>query len=228
MHLRRLLAATVATALVGPAALVAAGSPASAATATRIVGSDGKAWLTASSYRSQPGVPVYGESLSLSVNVETTAGEQVYDGTITVQRQLPGRDWKTIKSASSAYLYETIKAVGNANYRVLYSGSGDYAPSTDAVSSKVQRKFDITAQSGKRLGLAGKVAPKGKNKIVVLKKQGKKWKHFKSVRSNKKGRFFAKLPAPAKRGAKLFWRLEIKGGKAFAKTSSITYYTTKY
>jgi FlaG/FlaF family flagellin (archaellin) len=227
MHLRRLLAATVATALVGPAALVAAGSPASAATATRIVGSDGKAWLTAG-YRSQPGVPAYGDSLSLSVNVETTAGQQVYDGTITVQRQLPGRDWTTIKSASSAYLYETIKAVGNANYRVLYSGSGDYAPSTAALSSKVQRKLDITAQSGKRLGLEGKVAPKGKNKIVVLKKQGKKWKHFKSVRSNKKGRFFAKLPAPASRGAKLFWRLEINGSKAFAKTRSITYYTTKY
>ncbi|GAB3195145.1 hypothetical protein GCM10027062_01350 [Nocardioides hungaricus] len=226
MRLRRILAAAVVTSLAAPAALLTS-SPAAAATATRIVGgSDGKGWLYASSYRSQPGVPAYGDTLSLSINVVTDAGQQVYDGTLTVQRKVPGSDWKTIGSESSAYLYKSIKAVGNASYRVLYSGTADYAPATAGVTSKVQRKLDLQGISGKRAGVKGKVSPKLKGKVVILKKQGKKWKRFKAVRTNKKSRFVVYLPAPRK--GKYFWRIQIASSKAFATTNSRTYYTRKY
>ncbi len=60
----------------------------------------------------------------------------------------------------------------------------------------------------------------------MLKKQGKKWKKFKTVRTNKKSRFAVYLPAP--RRGKYFWRIQIASSKAFATTNSPTYYTTKY
>ena len=226
MRLRRILAAAVVTSLAAPATLLSTTLPASAATATRIVGgTDGKGWIYPSSYRSQPGAPVYGDTLSLSINVETDTGTQVYDGTLTVQRQVPGKDWKTIATSSSAYLYESTKAVGNATYRVLYSGSGDYAPSSDAVSGKVQRKLDLQGVSGKRAGIKGKVSPKYHGKVMVLKKQGKKWKKFKTVRTNRKSRFVVYLPAP--RRGKYFWRIQIASSKKFATTQSKVYYTKR-
>jgi hypothetical protein len=228
MRIRRHLTALLATALVATAvSLVASGSPASAATATHITGSDGASWLTRSSYQTQPGVPVYGDTLSLSVNVETDTGEQVYDGSLTVQRQLAGQStWTTVASADSAYIYKSIKAVGNASYRVVYSGSGDYSPSSAGVVAKVQHKMDITGTSGRQAGLKGKASPKYHGKIAILKKDGKKWKKFKTIRSDKKGHFSVKLPAPRK--GKFFWKLTIKSSKAFAPTTSATYYTIKY
>ena len=227
MRLRRILAAAVVTSLAAPAALLTTAAPASAATATSIVsGTEGKGWIYPSSYRSQPGVPRYGDTLSLSINVVTDGGSQVYDGTLTVQRLLPGGDWKTIATSSSAYLYDSTTAVGNATYRVLYGGSGDYAPSDAAVTGKIQRRLDLTAVSGKRAGIKGKVSPKYHGTVLVLKKQGKQWKKFKTVRTDKRSRFVVYLPAP--RRGKYFWRIQIASNKAFATTNSQTYYTTKY
>ena len=160
-------------------------------------GTDGKAWIyRTSSYATQPGAPVFGESLSLSINVVAGA-TQVYDGTLTVQRQLPGKDWKTIATSASAYLYDTIKAVGNANYRVLYSGSGDYAPSSAAVTSKVQRKLTYKNAGTRRVVLSGKVSPKYKGKVIILKQQGKKWKKFKTVRTQQQGQVQDAAAGPA-------------------------------
>lgn len=226
MRLRRVLAAAVATALAAPVAVLAtSAAPASAAVATKIVGgTDGKPWIYRSSYATQPGVPVFGDTLNLSIEVADANGAQVYNGTLTVQQKLAGKkSWKTIKTSSTAYLFDTIKAKGNATYRVLYSGSGDYSPSGAQGKVKVQRKFDIDTISGKRAGLKGKVSPKFKGKIVVLKKQGKKWKKWKTVRTNKKSRFVVYLPAP--RTGRIYWQLKIGSTKAFSTTNSIKYYT---
>jgi len=228
MHIRRLLAALTTAAVAGPAlAVVASAAPAAAATATHIVGSDGGAWISGPSYRTQPGVPVFGDSLSLSINVVTDGGDQVYDGTLTVERQLAGQStWTTVASSTSAYLYDSTDAKGNAAYRVTYSGSGDYAGSTATVVAKIQRKLDITPTSGRTAGMNVKVSPKYKGAITVLKKQGKTWKKYKTVRTNSKSRVWFSLPAPRK--GKWFWRLTIRSAKTFATTKSGVYYTRKY
>lgn len=224
MRLRRIIVAAVVTTLAAPAALLTSSTAATAATATQIVGgTEGKGWIyKSSSYATQPGAPVFGDSFSLSINV-VAGSTQVYDGTLTVQRQLPGKDWKTIATSGSAYLYETIKAVGNANYRVLYSGSGDYAPSSDGVSSKVQRKLDYRDVGGRTVVLAGKVSPKFKGKVLVFKQQGKKWKKFKTLKTSKKGTFRTPLPAP--RSGRYYFKLEIPASRAFTKTQSGKFYT---
>lgn len=226
MRIGRHLTAALATVLtVGAVSLV--GPAASAATATKIVsGTDGKGWIYDSSYRTQPGAPVYGDTLTLSIEVETTAGDQVFDGTITVQRQLPKHGWKTIKTASSAYLYDTVKAVGNANYRVLYSGSGDYSPSSAGVKSKVQHKLEYKNVGSRHVVLSGKVSPKYKGKAVIFKKHGKKFKKYKTVHTNKKGKFRTPLPAPRK--GRYYWKIQVPSNKSFTKTQSPKFYTYSY
>jgi hypothetical protein len=228
MRARRLIGTLTATVLAaGTMSLVGVASPASAATATKITGGDSKHWISISSRSTnQPGAPAYGSTISLSINVETTSGDQVYDGSLQVQRQLPGQSWKTVKSASSAYLYDSIKAVGNAKYRALYSGTADYAASAVGVTSKVQRKLDYRNVGDRRVVLKGKVSPKYHGKVTLLKQVGKKWKRYKMLRTNKKGVFKTPLPAPRK--GRYYWHLEIPKSKAFTATKSAKFWTYSY
>lgn len=224
MRLRHFVAAALTTVLAAPTALLTTTAPAHAATATTIVGgTEGKPWIyRSSSTAQQPGVTVYGDRIALSIEVEAN-GSQVYDGTLTVQRRLPGHGWKTIKTSDSAYLYDSTTAVGNADYRVLYSGTADYAPTSAGVSAKVQRKLTIKNVGTRRVVLDGKVAPKYHGKVTIFKQHGKKWRKYKTVRSNKRSHFSTPLPAP--RRGKYYWKVEIASSKAFAKTQSGRFYT---
>jgi hypothetical protein len=219
LRVRRLLAAVVTTGLIAPtAAVVATSAPAAAATATQIVsGSEGRSWLHVNKY-SGKGAAVYkSDTISLSINVADAAGEQVYDGGLTVQRKLKGnKTWKTIATSTSAYLYKSIKVLGTGSYRVLYAGNAEYAPASAQSSVKAQRDVDINGISGRKTGFEGKISPKAKVKIVVQKKVGKKWKKFRTAASNKKGRFRVVLPAPGRRGTKFHWKITFKGSKGFA------------
>ena len=156
MRLRLIVAAALTTVLAAPTALITTTAPAHAATATKIVGgTSGKPWIYRSSSSSnQPGAMVYGDTISLSINV-VAGSDQVYDGSLTVQRKLPGGSWKTVKTSSSAYLYDSMKAVGNAAYRVLYSGTADYAPSSAGAKAKVQRKVTVRNVGQRRVVLDG-------------------------------------------------------------------------
>jgi hypothetical protein len=109
---------------------------------------------------------------------------------------------------------------------VTYSGSGDYAPSTDAVSTSIQRKLTVTSKMGRTIVVTIKVGPKYRGPITILKKQGKAWKKFKTVRTNAKSRASFTLPAP--RTGRWYWKFTIRADKSFAATQSPTYYTYKY
>jgi len=232
MHVRRLIGSLLATTLAATTLVaVATTAPASAATPVTIIsGTSGKPWIYPSSYRSQRGAPVAGSSLSVSVNVTAPGVETVYAGTVAVQRLVPGSSWKTVLTSANAYLYDTLKVVSNAQYRVVYSGGTNYQGSFDpAVSAgktiKAQRKLTTSTLSGRKAGFKGKISPKKKVKIVVLKKQGKKYKKFKTLRTSKKGRFTVVLPAP--RRGKFFWKIIFKGDKKF-QPSTIKGNTYKY
>jgi hypothetical protein len=228
MHLRRLLPAVVAVALAGPTAALATSSPAAAATtATHVVGADNGPWLAPPASQAQPGALVYGDRLSLAVNVVTDGGEQVFEGTLAVQRRLAGASaWTTVATTTTADLYSSVRAVGNATYRVLYSGTETYAASSVAATVKVQHKLALTGTSGRQAGIKGAVSPKYRGPVTVLKKTGKRWTKFKTVRTSPRSRFFVTLPAPRK--GKYFWRLTIRSSRAFAVTQSPVYYTTRY
>lgn len=232
MPVRRALATTLVSTLVASATAIGT-IPASAGattTGTRIVsGSSTVPWISASGYQDQPGAVVTGGTLSLWIDVETTDGVAVYDGTLTVQRLLAGAtQWQTVATSDTAWLYDSVPAQRNATYRVLYSGNDTYQPSQASAAVPVQKRLALTPESGRRLGLAGKITPRGKNKVVVLKKQGRRWKKFKTVTSNRKGRFFASVTAPRRRGAKYYWKVQIAGSRTYAVTRSAVYYTTRY
>ena len=218
MRIRPFLAALLTTALVGPtAAVISTAAPASAAEATRVVsGSSNGPWLQPG-YRSQGKVPAVGESLYVSIDVQTTSGADIYEGSVAVQFKAAGTSkWKTLKSVSTPYMYETLKARQNGTYRAVYSGTAAYSASSASKTQKVQRKVAIQGISGKRAGFKGKVTPKGKTKIVIQKKSGKKWKGFRTLKTDKKGRYTVYLPAP--RSGRFEWKITFKGNKKFTQT----------
>ncbi len=231
MRIRRHLTALLATVMVSSTVAlvgVATTAPASAATATQVVsGTSGKPWIYPSSYRTQPGAPVYGSSLSLSINVKTTDGTSVYDGTLKVQRQLPGQSWTTIKSSSSAYIYDSIKAAKNANYRAVFTPSTpEFAASSSTKTVKVQRKITYKNVGNRKVVLRGKVSPKTSGSMLVYKQSGKTWKRYKAARLNSNSVFQMGLPAPRK--GRYYWKLVIPAGKGFVKSQTGRFYTYSY
>jgi hypothetical protein len=235
MNARRFIGSLLATALAATSlGVIATASPAAAATATSIVpAGSGTSWITYSNYRQQPGAPAVGDTIDFAIDVRSNDGSgDPYAGTVIVQRQLKGSStWVTIAKSDYPFLYGSTKAVSNAYYRAVYSGGSSSTTSwTGSSATKavaVQRKLNITPKN-RPLGLVVKVAPKGKVAITVLKKQGRKWKRYRVVRTNRVGRAFVRLPAPAKRGKKAYWKLQIKPSRNFALTQSGIYYTTKY
>ena len=231
MRLRRIFAALVVTTLAAPTALLTTATPATAGTtgttATKIVpGTSGHGWIYRSSYATQPGALVYGDTLELAVKVVDSSGNQVFDGSLAVQRQLPGKSWTTIKSVSDAYLYDSTKAVGNAKYRVLYSGTSTYAPSGAGVSAKVQRKITFRDVGSRRVVLSGKVAPGYHGKVMIMKQKGKRWTRYKVVRANKRSHFQTPLPAPRK--GRFYWRIQLPKGGGFVASQTGRFYTYSY
>lgn len=234
MRARRLIGSAIATALAATTLGFVSSAPANAVETvqTRIVsGSDGRDVF--SSY-SKP--LKYGDSISISVNVEALINgvwTQIYNGPVSVTETVVGKAARTVAATTdSAYLYDSVPARGNAVYTVNYAGGTggypqvNYAPTSASYSvNGVQRALSTKTLSGKRAGFTGKLTPAAKTKITVFKKAGKKYKKFKTLKSNKKGKFKVVLPAP--RRGKFYWRIVFKGNKQFA-ASTIKGSTYKY
>lgn len=232
MRLRRILAAAVVTTLAAPTALLVSSSPAAAATGTKIVPSNGKSWIQPGS-KTQPGPSATGDTLYFYINVVSTDGSgDPYAGTLSVQRKLAGsKSWKTIATSSYAGYSGSTKAIKNATYRAVYSGgaSGDtsWTGSSADKSVKVQRNIEIkNVGPSRQVVLQGKIKPKYKGAVAIYKKNGKKWKKFKTVRTNKKSTFRTPLPAP--RSGRYYWNVKIKPGKGFAGSQTGKFSTYSY
>lgn len=226
MRARRLIGSALATALAATTlGLVGAGSATAVDTVqTRIVsGSEGRDVL--SSYRT----PVkYGESISVSVNVEALINgvwQKIYNGPVAVTETVVGQAATTVGATTSqAYLYDSIPAHGNATYTVSYAGGTggypqvNYAPTSASYSvTGVQRNLETRTLSGKRAGFSGKLLPAAKTKITAFRKAGRKYKKFKTFKSNAKGKFTVVLPAP--RRGKFHWKIVFAGNSQFAATT---------
>ena len=216
MRVRRLLAAVVTAGLVAPAAaIVSTTAPASAAVATSIAPVSTDRPLIYATRK----VATYGDNLYSNIDVVAADGSSPYGGVTTVQQQLAGQStWTTVSTTNGAYAsLSNVKARANATYRISWSGSGNWSPTPPVnVSVKVTRDVDMRGISGKA-GFTGKVKPKGKVKIRVEKKVGKKWKKFRTFKTKKNGKFWMILQAP-RRGGKLTWRFTFVGNKSFTKT----------
>ena len=183
---------------------------------------------------SQPGI-VYGDDVYFQGRVTGSDGLGASDGTVALQVLTPANPvWTTVASDDYAGIFSfyDIAPASNAQYKVVYSGyaatttfEDNYAPSESApLAVGVAR-----AIKGKTPGLrvVGKVKPEYKKaKVKVLRKVGKKYKPFKTVKTNKKSKFSVKLPA-GKRGKRLYFRLYIPGNATFSATAA-DYYTIRF
>lgn len=226
MRITRLIAGTVTAGLLGLTP-VALGAPANAAVTV----------TTAVSLSSSKTAYVYGSALFFDSAVTTDDPNNIYPpGTATLYMMRGGSStWEAVSTDDSvSYLYfEGLKARSNAQYKVVYPGGTDYdgdvfLPSESApFAIGVARKMDLTVKSGTTI-FKGKIAPKyKKKKIVIKKKVRKKWKKFRTVKTNKKSRFAIRLPALGKRGKRTYWKFTVPGNKTFLATS-VTGYTYRY
>jgi uncharacterized cupredoxin-like copper-binding protein len=146
-----------------------------------------------------------GDTLSFSGSVKGSDGTSTPTvGTASLQVYSPSLPtWTTIAadtSPSSLY-FSGVTASTNAVYKVVFSGgtsgfgnsANTYTPSESAgVAVQVVRKVDLKTN---RLQVIGKVTPNyGKKKVKVLKKVGKKFKKYKTVKTNSKGKFVFNAP----------------------------------
>lgn len=196
MRFNRIITATVTAGVVGLVP-VAVSSPASAATT----------YATAVALEADAPAVVFGDEVSFSGGVTDTTGGPASTGTISLQ-VYSGKNpaWTEIQTdtSPSSFFFSDVKPEANSQYKVVYSGAtetdGDvYTPSESAaVTVGVQRK---TVLKTKGLVVIGKVKPDfGKKKVVIQKKQGKKYVPFKKIKTNAKGAF--RFKAPSNKGFK--------------------------
>ena len=199
MRITRLVAGLVTAGLVGLVPLAAtapanaAGTQASTTTLTLSPSFDG-------------GPFEIGDTLNFTGTVTgadgTSTPNSTNGGTATLLVSSPSNPTFTpIATDTGGSLYFSVQASTNATYKVSYSGgiSGFGTSATTLTGSEsapigvaVARTLKIKTNN---LTINGKVLPSfGKEKIKILKKAGKKYKKYTSVKTNKKGKFTFRAP----------------------------------
>lgn len=215
MRITRLVAGSVAAGLLGLTPIAISTSADAAVTVA-----------TATSLTSEKTAYVYGDRILFDAAVTTTDPANPYaPGAATLYILRPGSTtWEPISSDEGvSYLYFTdVVAESNATYKVVYPGGTDatgdvYTASESApFAISTSRKLDIKNPRG--TFIKGKVSPDyKKSKVLVQKKVGKKWKKFRTLKTDKKSKFSTTLPATRKR---TYWRFVVKGDSAFAATTA--------
>ncbi len=227
MRITRLVAGTVTAGLLGltPIAIAA---PSQAA----------DSWTTTTTAVPSETRLDYGDKFYVSVDISSSDGYSPgsADGTSVLYAMEAGSAaWTPVATADSTYSsFYDVKPKMNTSYKVVYSGYTDtdqgtygdnYAPSESApFTVGVARKITYP-RSG--FVLKGKVKPSyGKKKIVIKasKKQKKGYKKFKTIKTNKAGKYKVTLP---KRGGTWYWSLAVKGDSKFLATGFV-WRTTVY
>lgn len=216
MRTTRLGTVLTALAIAAGTATVLAAGPAQAATSTT-------ATLDLSGHKSVRAV--YGDYVGIfGGDVKDSTGNDVTSGSADLQRKLPGKGWKTIKSDDSAgfLFFGSIDshAHGNAQYRVHFLGDSTYAATYSNVV-KVATYWDLNDQGVCRAHcvLKGKLAPKAKHhRVTIQVKHGHHWKTYKVVKTNAKSKWSSSVVAT--RGAGTHYRAVVGSTKSLHKTTS--------
>lgn len=175
----------------------------------------------------------YGEYLNLTGEVLSTSGNSPYEGSVYLQRLLPGASsWSTVATDTSAgfvYFPNVSKFTGNLKYRLYYAGGSNgstYNPITwqpsysNVVTISTYRGLAVSSYtSGRSAGLKGKISPKKSGKITLQTKVGKKWKTVKKIKLQNGKKF--KTLVKGRNGQK--YRFVLAGDRNFVSTVSGTY-----
>ena len=210
MRTTRLIAGTVSAGLLGLAPIAIA-APSQAA----------DTWTTTTTATPSVARLEYGDDFYVSVDLASSDGYSPgsTDGTVTLMAQEAGSAaWVPVATAENTYAsFYDVKPQMNTSYKVVYSGFTDpdqgtygdnYTPSESApFTIGVARK--ITRPSSGFV-IKGKVTPDyAKKKIViqVSKKEKKGYKKWKTIKTDKKGKYKVRLP---RRGGTWYWSFTVK------------------
>ncbi len=177
----------------------------------------------------------YGGDVVLRGAVVASDGNSAYEGTATLYQYTPSNPtWTPVATVdASGYLsLPDQKPTSNVAYKVVYSGyaatnayQDNYAPSESAVLN-VGVTYKLKARTP-GTSIVGKIKPSYKNKkVLIQRKVGKKYKKYRTVKTNKKSAFRVKLPT-GRRGQKVYFRVIIKGTSKIT-TLAAGFYTIRY
>ncbi|NYE35502.1 hypothetical protein F4692_000606 [Nocardioides cavernae] len=218
MRTTRLIAGTVTAGLLGLTPIaIAAPSQAADNWTTTIVATPSTTELE------------YGSDLSISVDLSSSDGfaPGSTDGTVTLFAQEAGSSaWAPVATAENTYAsFYDVKPRMNTAYKVVYSGFTDPDQGTYGDNYAASESAPFTVGVARKLTapksgfvIKGKLTPDGGKKKIVIsvsKKQGKGYKKFKTIKTNKKGKYKVTLP---KRKGTWYWNFVVKGDSKYLGT----------
>ena len=211
MRITRLVAGSVTAGLLGLTPIaIAAPSQATVTLSTATVATPSETRL------------VYGDSFDVSVDVDGSDGQGVYDGTSTLYAMEAGSTaWVPVATGTypTSSFYD-VKPATETTYKVVYGGYTatstyeDTYTASESATFTVQVARKITYPSSGFV-IKGKVTPDyAKKKIVikVSKKQNKGYKKFKTIKTTSAGKYKITLP---RRGGTWYWSFVVKGDDRF-------------
>lgn len=219
----RLLVASLGTALLGLVPIGLAG-PAAHAGAVPVP--------TSVSGEISRSVMYYKDSFTISGSVDDPSGNPVpdtADGTVVLERRNAGTSrWRQVAEAPDEgdFFFPDLVGLRNATYRIVYSGGTEgatsYEPSGAKTSIKVARIINTRGTNPRPnvFFLKGTLKPSYKGKPVVIQRKtcnSCSWKVWKTVKTNRKSKFSARIYAKRTVG-KVWYRPLVKSSTRYIKT----------
>jgi hypothetical protein len=170
---------------------------------------------------------------TFSTQVTTDGITPVTAGTTKLQRKLPGKDWRNVKTdddASDGVSFGTYgdTARGNVKYRAHYLGGTDNGTATTYAASYSNTVIVRTAWNLNDHGVCspkcriyGKLAPKSKHHKILIQAKHGSWKRYKVVHTNARSHWSASVKPTRGNGTK--YRAVVAGTKHLIKSYSTIY-----
>jgi hypothetical protein len=209
----------------GTAAVLGAG-PAQAATPTTVRLALGSEHKVAAKYKDYIGF--FSGAVSYTQTDGSTAA--VTAGKAVLQRKLPGKPWRNVKTDGDAYFldYGTYgdHATGNMQYRVHYLGGTDGTTTWDPTYSNVvmvRTLWDLHENGTCKGGchFFGKLSPKARNHRVLIQVKHGSWKKYKVVKTDRRSHWRANVVATFGNGT--LYRAVVAGTRQETRTTSNIY-----
>lgn len=158
----------------------------------------------------------------------------VYVGSAELQRRLPGKNWRDVKTDGVMPFLDFGQygstAWGNVRYRVHYLGGTDpastttYAPSySNVVAVRTAWNLHPKASCTARCRFYGKLSPKAKHHRILIQVKHHGWKRYQVIRTNRRSHW--SVSVKPSRGNGTYYRAVVAGTRHLIKTYALGHFT---
>ena len=181
---------------------------------------------------------LYGSELgTFSTQVTTDGSTAVLVGSAKLQRKLPGKDWRNVKTDDNVGDIDGVsfgnyghKATQNVKYRVHYLGGTDNGTATTyddsySIAVKVLTAWNLHPKAAcpSRCKFYGKLSPKAKHHKVLIQVKHHGWKRYKVVHTNRRSHWTVYVKPS--RGAGTYYRAVVAGTQRLIGNYAIGHFT---